>query len=161
MKRGEKHRNLPEMMMNDMLDIQAIMALLPHRYPFIMIDRVLEIVRGERILALKNVSINEPFFQGHFPGTPIMPGVLILEALGQAGGVLAFESRPRKEERAPVYFMGMDKVKFRKPVVPGDQLLLDVRVLKTRAKVIRLSGVARVDEQVVAEAELLAAFGEG
>ena len=142
-------------------DIQGIMALLPHRYPFLMVDRVLEIVPGERILAIKNVSINEPFFQGHFPGEPIMPGVLILEALGQAGGVLAFESLPEEEKGVPVYFMGMDKVKFRKPVVPGDQLVLDVRVLRTRGKVIKLSGVARVVEQVVAEAELMATLGEG
>ncbi len=147
--------------MNDTLDIQAIMDLLPHRYPFLMVDRVVELVPGERILAVKNVSINEPFFRGHFPGTPIMPGVLILESLGQAGGVLAFESKPRKEEGAPVYFMGIDKVKFRKPVVPGDQMLLDVKILKMRAKVIKLSGVARVDEDVVAEAEFMAAFGEG
>jgi len=146
--------------MDEPYDIEEIMALLPHRYPFLMVDRVLEIVRGERILAVKNVSINEPFFQGHFPIQPIMPGVLILEALAQAGGVIAFDSLPEEKRGTPVYFMGMDKVKFRKPVVPGDQLMLDVRVLRARGKVIKLAGVARVDEQVVAEAELMATLGE-
>lgn len=142
-------------------DIKQIMALLPHRYPFLMVDRVLEIVPNERILAVKNVSINEPFFQGHFPAEPIMPGVLILEALGQAGGVLAFDSLSEDQKGIPVYFMGMDKVKFRRPVVPGDQLLLDVKVLKSRGKVIKLSGIARVEAQVAAEAELMATLGEG
>lgn len=146
--------------MERVYDIQGIMNLLPHRYPFLMVDRVLEIVPDERILAMKNVTINEPFFQGHFPVQPIMPGVLILEALAQAGGVLAFDSLPEEEHGVPVYFMGMDKVKFRKPVVPGDQLSLDVRVLRKRGKVIKLAGVARVGEQVVAEAELMATFGE-
>jgi len=142
-------------------DIRKIMELLPHRYPFLMIDRVLEIKRGERITAVKSVSVNEPFFQGHFPSEPIMPGVLILEALGQAGGVLAFDALPEESQGIPVYFMGMDKVKFRRPVVPGDQLVLDVRVLKTRGKVIKLAGTARVDDQVVAEAELMATLGDG
>jgi beta-hydroxyacyl-ACP dehydratase FabZ len=146
-------------MKND-YDIRSIMQLLPHRYPFILIDRVLELVPGERVLALKNVTINEPYFQGHFPDLPIMPGVLIIEALAQAGGVLCFESRPQQKKGSPVYFMGMDKVKFRKPVVPGDQLLLDVKIIKTRGKVVKLSGTARVDEKIAAEAELMAAFGE-
>jgi len=141
-------------------DISRIMALLPHRYPFLMVDRVLELVPGERILAMKNVSNNEPFFQGHFPAEPIMPGVLILEALGQAGGVLAFDSLPEDKQGIPVYFMGMDKVKFRRPVVPGDQLLLDISVLRQRAKIIKLAGVARVGDEVAAEAELMATFGE-
>jgi len=145
--------------MDRVYDIQGIMDLLPHRYPFLMVDRVLEIVPDERILALKNVTINEPFFQGHFPVEPIMPGVLILEALGQAGGVLVFDGLSDEQRGAPVYFMGMDKVKFRKPVVPGDQLLLDIRVLKKRGKIIKLAGIARVDDQVVAEAELMATFG--
>ena len=141
-------------------DILDIMKFLPHRYPFIMVDRILELEPGERIVALKNVTINEPFFQGHFPGTPIMPGVLIIEAMGQAGGVLVIESASEERHGAPVYFMGMDKVRFRKPVVPGDQLILEVKILKSRAKVVKLSGVATVDGQRVAEAELMAAFGE-
>jgi len=150
-----------EAIMGETRDIRDIMSLLPHRYPFLLVDRVLEIVPDQRILAIKNVSINEPFFQGHFPTEPIMPGVLILEALAQAGGVLAFDSLPDEERGLPVYFMSMDKVKFRRPVVPGDQLILDVSVVKKRGRIIRLSGIARVDKQVVAEAELMATLGEG
>jgi len=143
-----------------MLDIQKIMSYLPHRYPFILIDRVLEIEPGRRILGLKNVTVNEPFFLGHFPGAPVMPGVLIVEALAQAGGVLFFDGADKEKLGSLVYFMGMDKVKFRKPVVPGDQLLLEVNILKQRAKTLKLSGVATVDDQRVAEAELLAMIGE-
>jgi len=143
-----------------MLDIQKIMSYLPHRYPFILIDRVLEIEPGRRILGLKNVTVNEPFFLGHFPGAPVMPGVLIVEALAQAGGVLFFDGADKGKRGSLVYFMGMDKVKFRKTVVPGDQLLLEVNILKQRAKTLKLSGVATVDGQRVAEAELLAMIGE-
>ena len=141
-------------------DIQKIMNLLPHRYPFIMIDRILELVPGEKVVALKNVTINEPFFQGHFPGSPIMPGVLMIEAMGQAGAVLAAESLPEEEQGSLIYFMGMNKVKFRKPVVHGDQLILEMKFLKQRAKVFKMSGMAFVDEKLVAEAELMASFGE-
>jgi beta-hydroxyacyl-ACP dehydratase FabZ len=133
-------------------DILRIMNLLPHRYPFIMIDRILELIPGEKVIALKNVTINEPFFQGHFPGSPIMPGVLMIEAMGQAGAVLAAESLSGEERGSLIYFMGMNKVKFRKPVVPGDQII--------RTKVFKMSGMAFVDEKLVAEAELLASFGE-
>ena len=143
-----------------MLDIQKIMGCLPHRYPFVLIDRVLELEPGKRILGLKNVSVNEPFFQGHFPGAPIMPGVLIIEALAQAGGVLYFECAEEEKRGSLVYFMGMDKVKFRKPVVPGDQLLLEVNILKQRARTLKMSGIASVDQQRVAEAELLAMIGD-
>jgi len=143
-----------------MLDIQKIMSYLPHRYPFVLIDRVLELEPGKRILVLKNVTVNEPFFQGHFPGAPIMPGVLIVQALAQAGGVLFFHGTDEEKRGSLVYFMGMDKVKFRKPVVPGDQLLLEVAILKQRAKTLKLSGVATVDQERVAEAELLAMIGE-
>jgi beta-hydroxyacyl-ACP dehydratase FabZ len=136
------------------------MALLPHRYPFLLIDRILELFPGERALALKNVTINEPFFQGHFPKTPIMPGVLIVEAMAQAGGVLAFESVPKELQGALIYFMGMDKVRFRKPVIPGDQVIFAVQILKLRSKVIKMAGTASVDGQLVAEAELLASIGE-
>jgi beta-hydroxyacyl-ACP dehydratase FabZ len=141
-------------------DIQKIMNLLPHRYPFIMIDRILELVPGEKVVALKNVTINEPFFQGHFPGRPIMPGVLMIEAMGQAGAVLAAESLPEQEQGSLIYFMGMNKVKFRKPVVPGDQIIFEIKFLKQRAKVFKMSGMAFVDEKLVAEAELMASFGE-
>jgi 3-hydroxyacyl-[acyl-carrier-protein] dehydratase len=139
-------------------DIRAIMKHLPHRYPFLLIDRILTLVPDQSVTGLKNVTINEPFFQGHFPGTPIMPGVLIIEALAQAGGVLAMVSMPDTSEGTLMYFMGLDQVKFRKPVVPGDQLILEVEILKKRGKVIKLSGAAKVDGQVVAEAQLMATF---
>jgi beta-hydroxyacyl-ACP dehydratase FabZ len=142
------------------LDIMAIMRRLPHRYPFLLIDRIITIVPGESILALKNVTMNEPFFQGHFPNQPVMPGVLIVEALAQAGGVLASEIRGPDKQGEIIYFMGMDHVRFRRPVVPGDQLVLEARVLKMRAKVAKMAGRALVDEQLVAEAELMASFGE-
>jgi 3-hydroxyacyl-[acyl-carrier-protein] dehydratase len=145
--------------MEKIYNIQKIMKVLPHRYPFIMIDRILELVPNEKITALKNVTINEPFFQGHFPGDPVMPGVLIIEAMGQAGAVLASESLPRDEEYQVIYFMAMDKVKFRKPVVPGDQLILNLKFLRQRSKTFKMSGVALVDENRVAEAELMAQFG--
>ncbi|MBW2088249.1 MAG: 3-hydroxyacyl-ACP dehydratase FabZ [Deltaproteobacteria bacterium] len=146
--------------MEKTFDIQEIMNLLPHRYPFIMIDRILELVPGEKVVALKNVTINEPFFQGHFPGSPIMPGVLMIEAMGQAGAVLAAKSLPEEEQGSVIYFMGMNKVKFRKPVVPGDQIIFEIKFLKQRAKVFKMSGIAVVDEKRVAEAELMASFGE-
>lgn len=145
--------------MNKTIDILEIMKLLPHRYPFIMIDRILEIVPDEKIVALKNVTINEPFFQGHFPGNPIMPGVLIVEAMGQAGAVLAAESMSLEEQGSLIYFMGMDRVKFRKPVIPGDQLVLEMKFLKRRGKVFKMAGIAYVDEKIVVEAQLMATFG--
>jgi beta-hydroxyacyl-ACP dehydratase FabZ len=137
------------------LDAVAIQKLLPHRYPFLLIDRVIEL-GAERIVALKNVTINEPFFMGHFPGHPIMPGVLIVEAMAQAGGVLAFAEGGLTSENSVVYFMGIDKVKFRKPVVPGDQLRLEVTPLRKGASVWKLAGKALVGDQVVTEAEFLA-----
>ena len=142
------------------LDIMAIMRRLPHRYPFLLIDRILKIVPGEEIVALKNVTMNEPFFQGHFPARPVMPGVLIMEALAQAGGVLASEIRGPEKQGEIIYCMGMDNVRFRRPVVPGDQLILEARVLKMRSKVAKMAGRALVDQQLVAEAELMASFGE-
>ena len=141
-------------------NIQEIMNFLPHRYPFILVDRIIKLIPGEKIVALKNVTINEPFFQGHFPGTPIMPGVLIVEAMAQAGGVLASAFLPQEKQGALIYFMGIDKVKFRKPVVPGDQLVIEVQILKQRLKAIKMSGVALVDKKLVAEAELMATFGD-
>ena len=146
--------------MEKVYDIEKIMDILPHRYPFLLIDRIIEIIPGEKIVALKNVTINEPFFQGHFPGVPIMPGVLIVEAMGQAGGMLAFSSAPQENKNAILYFMGMDKVRFRKPVVPGDQLLIEAKILKQRSKAIKMSGIATVEEKLVAEAELMASIGE-
>ena len=140
-------------------DIQAIMKFLPHRYPFILVDRILNLVPGEMITALKNVTINEPFFQGHFPTYPIMPGVLIVEAMAQAAGVLAPESMPAEKQGRPVFFMGLDKVKFRKPVVPGDQLLLKIQILKSRSNIVKASAKAFVEDKAVAEAEIMATLG--
>ena len=146
--------------MDKAFDINEIMKLLPHRYPFIMVDRILELIPGKKVIALKNVTINEPFFQGHFPENPIMPGVLIIEAMGQAGAVLAAKSLERESHGSLIYFMGMDKVKFRKPVTPGDQLIFEMKFLKQRRNVFRMSGTAYVDKNVVAQAELMATFGE-
>jgi len=146
--------------MDKMYDIQEIMNVLPHRYPFILVDRILELIPGEKVVALKNVTINEPFFQGHFPGNPIMPGVLIVEAMAQAGAVLAHASLSSEELDGLVFFMGMDKVKFRKPVVPGDQLVIELKPLKQRLKVFKMSATAKVEKRLVAEAELMATFGE-
>ena len=138
------------------LDIQEIMNHIPHRYPFILIDRILELEPTQRVKGLKNVSMNEPFFQGHFPGKPIMPGVLILEAMAQTSGVLAIASLSQGKEGALMYFMGLDQVKFRKMVVPGDQLVMELEVLKQRAKIMKLAGVAKVGGKIVAEAQLMA-----
>jgi len=146
--------------METVLDILAIMQRLPHRYPFLLIDRVVRFVPGQEIVALKNVTMNELFFQGHFPAKPVMPGVLIIEALAQAGGILAAESRGPAKQGEIIYFMGMDAVRFRKPVVPGDQLMLEARVLKMRSRVAKMAGRALVDGQLVAEAELMASFGD-
>jgi beta-hydroxyacyl-ACP dehydratase FabZ len=138
------------------MDVQAIMQHIPHRYPFLLVDRILELEPNKRVVGLKNVSMNEPFFQGHFPGTPIMPGVLILEAMAQTSGVLAIASMEKSGENALMYFMGLDQVKFRKMVVPGDQLIMELEVLKQRKKIMKLAGTAKVDGQVVAEAQLMA-----
>ncbi len=145
--------------MGKIIDIKEIMKLLPHRYPFILVDRVVELIEGDKIIALKNVTINEPFFPGHFPGAPIMPGVLIIEAMAQAGGILFAVSQPEEKRGGPVYFMGMDKVKFRKPVVPGDQLIFEVKILNMRSKAVKMSGIATVEGKCVAEAEFMATFG--
>jgi 3-hydroxyacyl-[acyl-carrier-protein] dehydratase len=141
-------------------DIGSILGNLPHRYPFLLVDRIIAFDKGKRIVALKNVTVNEPFFQGHFPGVPIMPGVLIVEAMGQAGGVLVIRSTPPEAQSELIYFLGFDKVRFRKPVVPGDQLRLEIEILKLRAKVVKLAGIAKVDGEIVAEAQLMAAFGD-
>ena len=146
--------------METVFDIQAIAELLPHRYPFLLIDRVVNLTPNEEIVALKNVTMNEPFFQGHFPSAPIMPGVLIVEAMAQAGGVLVLDSLPKDKHGRPVYFMGLDKVRFRKPVVPGDQIVFEVKLLKLRAKAAKLAGRATVADNLVAEAELMASFGD-
>ncbi len=137
------------------LDIHDIMKYLPHRYPMLLVDRILEFEEGSRIVGIKNVTINEPFFQGHFPGHPIMPGVLVVEALAQCGGLLLMNAFDNPEEKV-VYFMSLDDVKFRKPVIPGDQLRLELTMLQFRGRVCRMRGEARVDGRVVAEATMMA-----
>ncbi len=137
-------------------DIQQIQKLLPHRYPFLLVDRVVEFVKGERILALKNVSFNEPYFTGHFPQKPIMPGVLILEALAQAAGILAFGTLDLQAAEDSVYYLvGVDGARFKRPVEPGDQLMLDVRLTRHLRNIYKFQAVARVGEEVAAEAELM------
>ncbi|MFH1305702.1 MAG: 3-hydroxyacyl-ACP dehydratase FabZ [Candidatus Omnitrophota bacterium] len=136
------------------IDITKIMKLLPHRYPFLLVDKVVDYKEREWIKAVKNVTINESFFQGHFPGHPIMPGVLIIEALAQAGGILALVSEKGKEVLA--YFMTIDNAKFRKVVVPGDQLVLHAEVTKlVRANIVQIHGKASVQDKVVCEADLM------
>ncbi len=138
-----------------MMDIRQILEVLPHRYPFLLVDRIVEVQGTRKIVGIKNVTINEPFFQGHFPGHPIMPGVLIVEAMAQTGGLLLLEQVPDRTNKV-VYFMALDAVKFRKPVVPGDQLRMEVEMLQFRGKVARMKGVATVDGQVATEAEMMA-----
>jgi beta-hydroxyacyl-ACP dehydratase FabZ len=137
------------------LNIEDIMKVLPHRYPFLLVDRILEFEEGKRIVGIKNVTINEPFFQGHFPGHPIMPGVLIIEAMAQVGGMLLMTAVEDPESKI-VYFMSLDNVKFRQPVKPGDQLRLELELLQIRGNVCRIAGAAKVDGKVVCEAEMAA-----
>lgn len=141
------------------LDVTAIEKILPHRYPFLLLDRVVEL-DGDHVVALKNVSANEPFFPGHFPGRPVMPGVLIVEAMAQAGAVLALTQVAAGAAPRPVYFMALDKVKFRKMVVPGDQLRLEVVPLRKGGAIWKMRGEAKVDGQVVCEGEFLATMGK-
>ncbi len=136
-----------------MIDVNGIQNLIPHRYPFLMVDRIIEIEANTKAVGIKNVTINEPFFQGHFPGNPIMPGVLIVEAMAQIAGVLAFGSGVQGNA---VYFMSIEKAKFRKPVVPGDQLRMEIKVTQQRGNVWKFSGTATVDDKVVSESEFTA-----
>ena len=138
------------------MDIRAILEHLPHRYPFLLVDRVLEIEPGHRILAVKNVSINEPHFTGHFPHVPVMPGVLIIEALAQAAGILSFRTMEKVSDESSVYyFVGIDGARFKRPVSPGDQLKLEVKIERRSRGIWKYRGVATVDGQVVCEAELM------
>ena len=138
-------------------DIEWIRSVLPHRYPMLLVDRVLEIEHQKRIVALKNVTINEPFFQGHFPQRPVMPGVLIVEGLAQAGGILLLEDPSRREGKL-IYFMSIERARFRRPVVPGDQLRYEVEVMRHRANHAKLAGRALVDGQLAAEAVVSSAL---
>ena len=140
------------------MGIKEIIRLLPHRYPFLLVDRILEGEKGKSLVGLKNVSMNEPYFQGHFPSEPIMPGVLILEGMAQVGGLLAFYSNPDMIGEKLIYFAGIDKVRFRSPVVPGDQLIYEMEVLKQKGKIWKMAGTAKVENKVVAEAQFMAAF---
>ena len=142
-----------------MLDINEIMKTLPHRYPFLLVDKVKELELNKRIVAIKNVTINEPFFPGHFPGHPIMPGVLIIEAMAQVGGILAYKSQPETEGKV-VYFMGIDKAKFRRPVVPGDTLEFVLEVIKQRRNIWVFKAEAFVDGERAAEGEIKATLAD-
>lgn len=143
------------------MDITEIMRHLPHRYPFLLVDRVLEIVPGERLIALKNVTINEPFFPGHFPHHPVMPGVLIVEALAQASGILSFKSMNHAiTDDTVVYFVGIDNTRFKKPVVPGDQLRLETYVVKHMRGIWKYASKAYVGDDLVCEAELMCTVRE-
>lgn len=141
------------------LDIDGILARLPHRYPFVLVDRVLDVVPGKSIVAVKNVSANEAFFQGHFPGYPVMPGVLIIEALAQAGGVLAWESASEEERIWILYLVGVEETRFKQTVRPGDQLMLHVELTKRRRNLWRFVARAEVDGKLVAETQILMADG--
>ncbi|HSB12085.1 MAG TPA: 3-hydroxyacyl-ACP dehydratase FabZ [Blastocatellia bacterium] len=139
--------------METLLDITQIQAILPHRYPFLLVDRIIEYEPAKRVVGIKNVTLNEPFFAGHFPGAPVMPGVLIVEAMAQTAGVMMLANLPDRESKL-VFFTGIDAAKFRRPVVPGDQLRLELTVLRLRPRYIKLRGEAYVDGQLVAEAEI-------
>jgi len=143
-----------------MIEIKEIMAILPHAYPFLLVDRIVEIETAKRIVGIKNVTYNEPFFPGHFPGRPIMPGVLIVEAMAQTAGLLVFHSVPEEDRKKPVFFLAIDNVRFRKPVIPGDQLRLEVEMTRHRQSIWRFKGKALVDGKLVAEGDLLAMIGE-
>ena len=142
-----------------MMDIHRILTKLPHRYPFLLVDRILELEEGKRVIGLKNVTVNEPFFPGHFPHSPVMPGVLIIEALAQAAAVLAFKTEGTvPDENAMVYFASVDNVRFKRPVVPGDQLILEAEIVRTIRNIWKFKAVARVEGEVATEAEFMCAI---
>jgi len=142
------------------LRIAEIMRILPHRYPFLLVDRVIEVDPDKRIVALKNVSINEPFFSGHFPGTPVMPGVLTIESMAQAGAILGLLEKKADLTKTLVYFMGIDEAKFRRPIVPGDQMRIVVDVIRRKATVWKMKGEVYVGSELAAEATLLSSIGQ-
>lgn len=141
----------------ELLDIEKILKILPHRYPFLLVDRVLELEKGKSIVAIKNVTYNEPFFQGHFPSFRVMPGVLVVEALAQAGAILLYHSVPNPQNIL-VFLSKVDNAKFRKPVVPGDQLRMEVKILKLKNKFCQIHGKVFVDGEIVAESEAIASL---
>ena len=141
------------------IDINEIKKYIPHRYPFLLVDRILELEEGKRVVGLKNVTVNEPFFPGHFPHSPVMPGVLIIEALAQAAAVLAFKTEGTlPDENSMVYFASVDKVRFKRPVVPGDQLILEAEIVRTIRNIWKFKAIARVDGEVATEAEFMCAI---
>lgn len=146
--------------MKGILNIEEIKKCLPHRYPFLLVDRILEIELGKRIIGIKNVTVNEPFFEGHFPKRPVMPGVLIIEAMAQIGAVLAYKSAPAQAQGKFIYLAGVDKVRFRKPVSPGDQIVFEIEILHQGSRACKMKGKAFVNKELVAEAELTAVFSE-
>ena len=143
-----------------MIDIKEIMDILPHTFPFLLVDRIVELEVPERIVGLKNVTFNEPFFQGHFPSEPVMPGVLIVEAMAQTAGVLAYKAMGEEARDKGVYLMALKEAKFRRPVVPGDQLVLELQVVKRRGQIWVFRGKALVEGKVAAEAEIVATIRE-
>lgn len=145
-----------------MMDVREIREYLPHRYPFLLIDRVVSVTAGEEVVALKNVSVNEPFFNGHFPSEPVMPGVLIIEAMAQAAGILGFVTEQRRASDGYIYLLcGSDKARFKRQVVPGDQLILRARLLTTKRNILKFSCQAHVEDKLVASADLLVAEKRG
>lgn len=142
------------------LRIAEIMRILPHRYPFLLVDRVLEVDQDKRLVAIKNVSINEPFFAGHFPGVPVMPGVLIIESMAQAGAILGLLDKNADLSKTVVYFMGIDEARFRRPIVPGDQMRIVIELLRRKAVVWKMKGEVYVGSELAAEATLLSSIGQ-
>jgi 3-hydroxyacyl-[acyl-carrier-protein] dehydratase len=141
------------------LDSRAIQEILPHRYPFLLVDKIIELIPRERIVGVKQVTVNEPFFQGHFPGEPVMPGVLQIEALAQVGAILALREFEDRDNRIP-FFSGIEKARFRRPVVPGDTLILEVTALRIGTRVQKMRGIAKVDGKIAAEAEIMCVIAE-
>ncbi len=149
---------MSEFVVPENIDIVEILKLLPHRYPFVMVDRIISIDIGNEIIGMKNVTINEQFFQGHFPVRPVMPGVLILEGMAQVGGIMAYYAHPETIGKKLLFFAGIDKARFKKPVVPGDQLIFTLKLIKEKRSVMVMSATAMVDDKIVAQAQLMASF---